>query len=573
MKYLRLTVLTLLTSALLAACGGGTGTPPANPQNFTATAASSTSIKLDWSKVNNATSYTLERKTGTGAYAEIAKPAANITTYTDTGLTPNTEYSYRIRAKNAVGSSTGKEASAKTQATGGGGNFTLALDPGSRSVAQGGTTTVTVNVERTGGFTGPVTVTLADPPSGVSADALTIPSGETSGTLTLRAAANATIGSTPVTVRGTSGDLTANATLTLDVTAAAGGDDFTIALSNPNLTITPGGNAQTTVNISRSGGFSGPVTLALEGANVGAGANQISGTFAPSPATGGSSTLTVSVGEEVATGEYNLTVRGTGGNTNRPVSLKVTVAQAEVLLVDDDASSNNDNPSNSDVDPSGADTVFQTVLDNLGVNYDVIVVPSNQNGPSFDTIKDYKTVIWYTAASYGGAGNEGTISGIDEFVIQGFLDQGLRKAIVVTEEHIYGLGSAVSWTSTTNDFLSQYVGLIGGEQEVIVNQSFTVTGVPGTVTEGMRLNVGTAPTFVYTAALNPAEGTDTLLTIQADPDRSGPEPVGTVATATGNKNVGTAGTSTMIYLGFAYENIADISTNNKQSLMDALLEY
>ncbi len=83
--------------------------PPATVTDLSATATSSTEIVLSWTAPaahgEDITGYTLQRKSGSGNYKDIATTtiAASATSYSDTGLTPATEYTYRIRAKNSVG--------------------------------------------------------------------------------------------------------------------------------------------------------------------------------------------------------------------------------------------------------------------------------------------------------------------------------------------------------------------------------------------------------------------------------------------------------------------------------------
>ncbi len=81
---------------------------PARITDLSATAASSTQIRLTWTApANNGAAisgYTLQRKSGAGSYANVSTSiAAGATEYLDTGLTPATEYTYQIRATNSVG--------------------------------------------------------------------------------------------------------------------------------------------------------------------------------------------------------------------------------------------------------------------------------------------------------------------------------------------------------------------------------------------------------------------------------------------------------------------------------------
>jgi hypothetical protein len=84
---------------------------------LTATAASSSRINLKWSdKALNETGQVIERAVaGTGPFAVITTLGSNITTYANTGLSPNTQYYYRIKSTNTAGTSTySNVASAKT---------------------------------------------------------------------------------------------------------------------------------------------------------------------------------------------------------------------------------------------------------------------------------------------------------------------------------------------------------------------------------------------------------------------------------------------------------------------------
>jgi subtilisin len=99
---------------------GSGGVPPAAPANLAATAVSSTQINLTWTDSDNTEQgFKIERCSGVDCtgFAQIATVGANVTSYSNTGLTASTSYSYRVRAYNAAGDSGySNTASAVTQA-------------------------------------------------------------------------------------------------------------------------------------------------------------------------------------------------------------------------------------------------------------------------------------------------------------------------------------------------------------------------------------------------------------------------------------------------------------------------
>ena len=95
---------------------GNPPTPPAAPSGLSATAISGNQINLAWSdNSNNEDGFKIERKTGAGAYSQIAIVGAGVTSYPDTTVSPSTTYTYRVRAYNGAGDSAySNEASATT---------------------------------------------------------------------------------------------------------------------------------------------------------------------------------------------------------------------------------------------------------------------------------------------------------------------------------------------------------------------------------------------------------------------------------------------------------------------------
>ena len=82
--------------------------PPAAPSDCAATATTNDRIDLDWADNSlNEFSFEIERSTSgpMGPFAPLATVGANVTSYPNTGLTPASEYCYRVRAVNDAGAS------------------------------------------------------------------------------------------------------------------------------------------------------------------------------------------------------------------------------------------------------------------------------------------------------------------------------------------------------------------------------------------------------------------------------------------------------------------------------------
>ena len=82
--------------------------PPTAPGSLTATAASNTQINLSWTASTSSiglANYIVQRCQGAGCtnFTQIASFAATSTTYSDTGLTASTSYSYRVQASDTGG--------------------------------------------------------------------------------------------------------------------------------------------------------------------------------------------------------------------------------------------------------------------------------------------------------------------------------------------------------------------------------------------------------------------------------------------------------------------------------------
>lgn len=94
-------------------------TAPSAPANLVAKAVSSSRINLSWSAptVNGGSSitgYKIERSTDNGTTWATISPNAGKTAYSDTRLSSNTTYTYRVSAINSVGTSDPSDTSSAT---------------------------------------------------------------------------------------------------------------------------------------------------------------------------------------------------------------------------------------------------------------------------------------------------------------------------------------------------------------------------------------------------------------------------------------------------------------------------
>lgn len=106
-------------------------------------------------------------------------------------------------------------------------NFTIAAAPTSVTVTQGGNGTSTISITSQNSFNSATTLTATGLPTGVTAGFSTNPvtppaNGTATSTLTLTASATATVGTTNITVTGTSGTLVHSTTISLTVNSSVG---------------------------------------------------------------------------------------------------------------------------------------------------------------------------------------------------------------------------------------------------------------------------------------------------------------------------------------------------------------
>ena len=118
---------------------------PSAPGTLSATASGSAQVNLAWGAASDnvgVTGYRLERCAGSGctSFAQIATPAG--TSFSDTGLSANTSYSYRVRAADAAGNLGAYSNAASATTAQAAGDLTPPTAPASLSASAAGSTQI-----------------------------------------------------------------------------------------------------------------------------------------------------------------------------------------------------------------------------------------------------------------------------------------------------------------------------------------------------------------------------------------------------------------------------------------------
>src|SRR5215472_6490166 len=203
-------------------------------------------------------------------------------------------------------------------------DFSVSATPASQSVTQGNSTSYTVTVTPTGGFTGTVNFSVSGLPANATASFNpTSVTGSGSSTMTVTTASTTPTGSFPLTITGTSGATSHTASVTLVVNAPVVGD-FSISATPASQTVTAGNGTSYTATVAGSGGFSGVVSFSASGLPAGASAS-----FNPTSVTGsGSSTMSVTTSTSTPAGTYTLTITGTSGSLVHSTTVTLVVNPA-----------------------------------------------------------------------------------------------------------------------------------------------------------------------------------------------------------------------------------------------------
>ena len=143
----------------------------------------------------------------------------------------------------------------------------LTATPTTTSITAGQVGSVTVAISRSTGFTGAVTLTLDSPPAGITGSFTPATTTAISSSLTLTVVASVAAGSYPLTIKGSAAgvqDKTAQVTVTV---VASGPIGFSITVDPAEFELAAGRGwaAYGVANVQRLNGFTGPVSVTVQG--------------------------------------------------------------------------------------------------------------------------------------------------------------------------------------------------------------------------------------------------------------------------------------------------------------------
>jgi kumamolisin len=190
------------------------------------------------------------------------------------------------------------------------------------TAVQGASATSTITSTVLNGFSSAVSLSAIGLPPGVTVtfSPLSIAGAGTS-TMTVAVGSSTAIGTYNIKVTGTGGGITEIVPISLSVTKAPPG--YTLSASPNLISAARGTSAAVTVTTAVSGGFDSAITLSATGYPTGV-TVKFSPRTIPKPGAG-TSTMTISVGNNVALGNHTITINATGAGIPRTAQVTLDV--------------------------------------------------------------------------------------------------------------------------------------------------------------------------------------------------------------------------------------------------------
>ena len=275
-------------------------------------------------------------------------------------------------------------------------SFGLSADPSSLSAHPGAGTSSTIHITSHNGFSGAVTLSVLGLPSGVTGAVGPVSKGVAQLTLTLSGAAAP--GSYAFSVHGVSGNVTATASLNLQVTA---GSSFSLTATPAAVNLAQGGAANSSIAVISALGFSGTVNLVVTGLP-----NGVSASFSPA-VTATTSSLTFLASANATAGAAAVTVTGTSGSLTATAAIALTIVPPALFSI-------SAAPAAVSVTKGASATSIVTVTPKSGFTGKVTLTASGLPAgvtASFSTLSTSSTITFVAASSAAPATSTVTVTG------------------------------------------------------------------------------------------------------------------------------------------------------------------
>ncbi len=212
-------------------------------------------------------------------------------------------------------------------------DFAMTVTPNTLTLPQGTQSDpLQIGVTATGGFAGTVTFAVSGLPTDVTMippDGASLTPGEME-PIVFVATADAPLGTTNVTITGTSGGLTRTTTLKLTVSAPPPPDAITITFLPASLTVTVGSIAEVSVTATTPPEYTDKITVTPQNLPTGVMVSPVSASVTP----GVPQTFVLIAGQNATPATSNVTFLGQVNSVNGSADLSLTVVPSPTALLD-----------------------------------------------------------------------------------------------------------------------------------------------------------------------------------------------------------------------------------------------
>ena len=272
--------------------------------------------------------------------------------------------------------------------------------------------------------------------------------------------------------------------------------DFSLSVAPASQTVVVGTGASYAVSVTPAGGFSGQVTLSVDGLPSGA-----TGTFTPNPAAG-SSTLAVTTATTTPTGTYPLTIRGVSGTLSHsaPATLVVNAAPDFSLSA---------TPASASVGGSVTSTTYTvTITPSSGFSSPVMLSAS---GPLIGALGTFSPNPATTSSTLTVSIMSNTPAGTYTFTLtgtSGSLSHSTTVTLVVNSD--FSLSASPASRTIRHGRSTTYTVTINALNGFTGSVNFAVDGLPSGASGGFSPNPATTSSVLTVSTSGGTTGTFTL---------------------------------------------------------------